>query len=390
MRTRIYLDNLSTTAVDPRVLEAMRPFFRERFGHPASRAHADGWDAQKAVETARAQVADLIGAAPAEVVFTSGATEADNLAIKGVAEALASKGRHLVTTAIENRPVRDSAAWLEARGWEVTRVAPDGDGRIAPADVAAAVREDTVIVSVQMANHEVGTRQDLRAIAAALEGSGALLHTDASGALAWVPLAVRDDGVHLASISGNKIFGPKGIGALYVRRRKPRVRIAAQVHGGGHERGLRAGTVDVPGAVGLGAAAELVRTEGADDARRAGALRDALESGLRAHVPGTRILAGGAPRLPNVAAVAFEAAEAEALLVALPSVSLAAGSACTSATVEPSYVLPAMGVPAAVAATTVRFSLGRDTTREEIDAVVPLVAEAVANTRALDPRRSAT
>lgn len=383
----IYLDHQSTTPLDPRVAEAMAPYLAERFGHPASGSHAYGWDAERGVESARAQAADLIGADPREIVFTSGGTEADNLAVKGVAEALAAKGRHLVTTAIENRPVLDSCAWLAARGWEVTHLVPDGAGRVPAEAVREALRPDTVLVSVQYANHEVGTVQAIPEIAAVVAEHGAWLHTDATQALAWLPVDVAQQGIHLLSMSANKMYGPKGAGALYVRRHKPRVRVAPQMHGGGHERGLRSGTVNVPGVVGLGAAAALCREQREDDAARVSALRDRLELRLAQRIPGVRVFAEDARRLPNNANVAFEGVEGESLLVALPDVALATGSACTSASLEPSYVLPAMGVDASTAAGSVRFSLGRFTTEAEIDTAVERVVEVVERTRALDPRR---
>ncbi|MHC5009874.1 MAG: cysteine desulfurase family protein [Planctomycetota bacterium] len=381
MPAAIYLDHHATTPVDPRVVEAMAPYWRERFGHPASRQHAFGWDAEKAVETARSRVADLVGAESREIVFTSGGTESDNLAVKGAAETLASKGRHVVTTAVENRPVLDACAWLERRGYEVSRVAPDERGRIAPADVAAALRPDTVLVSVQMASHEVGTVQDLEAIGAVCAEADVWLHTDATQASAWCPIDVAAQGIHLLSLSGHRMFGPKGIGALYVRRRKPRVRLAPQLHGGGHEHGTRSGTVNVPGAVGLGMAAELCREEGAEDVRRVGALRDRLETGLLAGAEGIRVLGGTEDRLPNNSAISVAGVEGEALMLGVPQIALATGSACTSATLEPSYVLEAMGLPKTVADTNVRFGLGRFTTGAEIDETIRRVVDTIARIR---------
>lgn len=384
---RIYLDHQSTTPIDPRVVEAVAPFGHDQFGHPSSSGHAFGWDAEKAVEHARAQVADLVGAEPREIVFTSGGTEADNLAIKGVAEALASKGRHIVTTAVENRPVLDSCAWLETRGWEVTRVAPDAKGRVEAEAIGTALRPDTVLVSVQYANHEVGTVQPVAGIAAVVAEHGAWLHTDAAQALAWLPVDVATEGIHLLSLAAHRMYGPKGAGALYVRRRKPRVRVAPQMHGGGHERGLRSGTVNVPGVVGLGAAAAACRADREGDAARVAVLRDRLEARIAERVSGMRRFGDLARRLPNNTNVAFEGVEGESLVVALPEIAFATGSACTSATLEPSYVLPAMGVAASTAAGSVRFSLGRFTTEAEIDRTVARVVEAVERTRALDPRR---
>ncbi len=386
MKDRIYLDNQSTTAVDPRVRAAMEPFLRDRYGHPASRSHPYGWDAERGLESARAQVADLIGAEPREIVFTSGGTEADNLAVKGVAEALEPKGRHVITTGVENRPVLDACAWLQRRGWEITCLAPDAGGRIDASAVEAAIRDDTVLISVQYANHEVGTVQPVAEIGEIAASRGVLLHSDATQAAAWLPLHVRDEGVHLLSLSANKMFGPKGVGALYIRRRKPRARVAPQIHGGGHERGFRAGLPDIAGAVGFGLAAELCRTESKSDTERVGALRDVLEGALLDET-GATVMGSREHRLPNCTNLAFEGVEGEALLVALPEIALATGSACTSATAQPSYVLPAMGVDKSTAASSVRFSLGRFTQPEEIDRTVVRVKDVVARTRALDPRR---
>ncbi|MDJ0974007.1 MAG: cysteine desulfurase family protein [Planctomycetota bacterium] len=382
MARPIYLDHLSTTPCDPAVVEAMLPYFGEAFGHPGSPAHAYGWEAEKALETARARVADLIGAEPAEIVFTSGGTEADNLAIKGVGEQLFSKGRHVVTTAIENRPVLDSCAWLERRGFSVTRVAPDETGRVSVEAVEAALTEDTILVSVQAANHEVGTLQPLSGIGRLCAERDVLFHTDAASATPWTAIDVKALGIHLLSISGHRMYGPKGIGALYVQRRKPRVRLQPRLHGGGHERGLRSGTVNVPGAVGLGVAAELCRTQHEADAARVGTLRDAFEDGLRESLSDVRCLGNPATRLPNVSAFAVPHVEGEAFVTALTGLAIATGSACTSATPEPSHVLRAMGLDKETVSGAVRLSLGRTTTPDEMDAVLPQVVDAAERLRA--------
>jgi cysteine desulfurase len=378
----LYLDHPSTTPVDPRVVEAMAPYWTERFGHPASRHHAYGWDAEHAVDAAREEVAQLIGAEAREIVFTSGGTEADNLALKGVAEALASKGRHLVTTAIENRPVADSCAWLEGRGWEVTRVGVDGAARVDPAAIDAAIRDDTVLVSVQWANPEVGTVQPMHDIGAVCEARGVLLHTDATQAAAWLPIDVRAAGVHLLSVTAHRLYGPKGTGALYVRRKGPRVRLAPQIHGGGHEGGLRSGTVNVPGVVGLGRAAAICRAEGASDARRVGALRDRLEAGLVEGSEGARALGSAAHRLPGVLSVTVRDVEGEALLLGASGLAFSTGSACSSATLEPSPVLGAMGLSKRDADSSVRLGLGRFTTQADVDAAIGALTDAVARIRA--------
>jgi cysteine desulfurase len=387
----IYLDHQSTTPLDPRVVEAMLPYLTERFGHPHSRSHAFGWEAEKAVEVARARVADLLHAEPREIVFTSGSTEADNLALKGAAEFYGSygqRGRHVVTTAIENRPVLDSCAWLEERrGFRVTRMRPDAAGRVAPEAIAAAIEPDTVLVSVQWANHEVGTVQPIAEIAALCRDRGVLLHSDASQAGAWLDLDVAAAGVALLSLSANKMFGPKGAGALYVRRKDPRVRVAPLLHGGDHERGMRSGTPDVPALVGFGVAAEIARTQWTADAERVAALRDRFESALRASLDGIAVNGSTTHRLPNNSNLSFDGVEGEALLVSVPDVAASTGSACTSATQEPSHVLEALGLPRSASQSSVRFSLGRPTTSDEIDRAISRIRETVPRLRALSPPR---
>lgn len=369
MARPIYLDHLSTTPADPAVVEAMLPYLGERFGHPGSGGHAYGWEAEKAVETARARVADLIGAEPAEIVFTSGGTEADNLAVKGVGEQLFAKGRHVVTTAVENRPVLDCCQWLERRGFRITRVAPDDTGRVAPQAIAEAMEDDTILVSVQAANHEVGTLQPLRDIGRICAEHDALFHTDATCALAWLEVDVRELGIHLLSISGHKMYGPKGVGALYVRRRRPRVRLQPRLHGGGHERGLRSGTINVPGAVGLGVAADLCRTQREEDSARGRDLRNAFEAAVTEAAPDTRLLGNPAARLPGVSSLAVPRVEGEALVTALTDVAIATGSACTTAVPEPSHVLRAMGLEKDIVDGAVRISLGRASTAEELSLI---------------------
>ncbi len=382
MARPIYLDHLSTTPCDPAVGKSMLPYFTDSFGPPASPAHAYGWAAEKAVETARARVADLIGAEPAEIVFTSGGTESDNLAVKGVGEQLFSKGRHVIVTAIENRPVLDCATWLERRGFNVTRVAPDETGRVSVNAIEAALQDDTILVSMQSANHEVGTRQPLRAVGRLCAKHDLLLHTDATSTVAWEALDVKELGIHLLSLAGHKMCGPKGIGALFVNRRKPRVRLQPRHHGGGHERGLRGGTVNVPGAVGLGVAAELCRTRRDTDTDRVRELRDAVEAGLSKAIPDVRFLGNPAKRLPNVTSFVVPHIEGEAFVTALPGLAMATGSACTSATPEPSHVLRAMGLEKDVVHGAVRLSLGRTTTDEDIARALPQLIEAAERLRA--------
>ncbi len=382
----LYLDHLSTTPPDPRVVEAMLPWLREQFGHPASRGHAYGWAAEEGLEIARAQVADLIGAEPAEIVFTSGGAEADNLAVKGLAEALSAKGRHVVTSAVENRPVLDSCAWLERRGFTVTRVAPDDAGRIAASAIEEAITEETVLVSLQAANHEVGTKQPLDEVGRVCKERDLIFHVNAVHALAWVAIDVKSAGIHLLSIAGDKLYGPKGIGALFVNRRRPQVRLAAQIHGGGHERGMRSGTPNVPGAVGLGVAADLCRMEAETDRQRVRKLRDTFENALIAGADPAHLLGNPAHRLPSVAPIRFEGVEGEALVTALPQIAFSTGSACTSATQEPSTVLRAMGLTSEALSESVRFSLGRTTKQTDLEQAVPRIVDAVERLRASNPR----
>jgi cysteine desulfurase len=380
--TPIYLDHHATTPLDPRVREAMAPYETERFGHPASRQHPLGWDAEKGLEVARARVADLLGATPREIVFTSGGAEADNLAIKGAAFARSSRGRHVVTTSIEARPVLEAVEWLVGQGWSRTLVPPDAEGRVAPEAVVAAVTDDTALVSLALANAEVGTLQDVAAVGLALRDRDTWLHVDAQVAAPWVALDVKALGAHLLSLSGHRMHGPKGIGALYVRRKDPRVRLVPLVHGGGFEQGLRGGTPNIPGAVGLGAAADLCRTLREGDAARVAALRDRLEAGISA-VGGVRVLGDPERRLPNVCALSVEGVEGEALLLGMPDVALSTGSACTSATARPSHVLEAMDLPKPVIDASVRFTLGRFTTDAEIAAAIDRATSAIRRIRAL-------
>lgn len=381
----VYLDHLASTPADPRVVEAMQPWLSERFGHPASKSHRFGWEAEEAIEAARALVADLLRVEPREIVFTSGGTEADNLAVKGVAEGYAARGSHIVTTAVENRPVLDSCRWLEeTRQFAVTRVPCSFTARVSAANVAAALRADTILVCVQAANQETGTCQPIAEIGAACAARDVLLHVDATHAAGWLDLDPRRDGVHLMSLSGNKLGGPKGIGALFVRRKDPRVRLAPLFHGGSHERGLRAGTVDVAGAVGLGRAAAIVRETRDVEASRVRGLRDRFEAAVLERVTGSRVHGDREYRLPNVTNLSFDGCEAESLLMGMPDVAATSGAGCTSAMLEPSHVFEAMGLTRDVAAESVRFSLGRPTTSDEIDLAIERVVAGVAKVRSLD------
>jgi cysteine desulfurase len=384
LKVPIYMDCHSTTPVDPRVLEAMLPFFSEGFGNAASRSHSFGWRAEEAVEEARGEVARLIGATAREIVWTSGATESDNLAVKGVARFHAGKGRHLVTTAIEHKAVLDSMAALSREGFEVTILPVSGEGLVDPEAVRAAIRSDTVLVSVIHASNEVGTVQPVEEIGRITRERGVLFHTDAVQSLGRIPFDVESSNADLVSLSAHKMYGPKGVGALYVRR-QPRARLLAQIDGGGHERGYRSGTLNVPGIVGFGAAALLARDEMPEEAPRILALRERLRRAILAGLDRVVVNGSLALRLPGNLNVSFEHVEGEALMIAMKDVAVSSGSACTSASLEPSYVLRAMGVPDDMAHASIRFGLGRFNTAEEVDHVARLVVENVGRLREMSP-----
>ncbi len=385
MKLPIYLDNHATTPVDPRVVEALLPYLTERFGNAASRNHRFGWQAEEAVEIAREQVAALIGATAKEIVFTSGATESNNLALKGVVEFYGQKGRHIVTSPLEHKAVLDTAHHLERQGFEVTLVPVGKDGVVTPEAVQAAIRPDTVLVSLMHGNNEIGTLTDLAAIGKICKSRGVLFHTDAVQTAGKVPIDVDAMGVDLLSLSAHKMYGPKGIGALYVRRKQPRVRVAPQIHGGGHERGMRSGTLPVHQIVGLGKAAEIARLEMAAEIPRVRGLRDRLHAQLQARVPEVVVNGSMERRLPGNLNVSFAYVEGESLLMALRDVAVSSGSACTSASLEPSYVLRAIGLEDELAHSSLRFGIGRFNTEEEIDYVVGLVETAVSRLRELSP-----
>jgi cysteine desulfurase len=384
MKIPIYMDYHATTPVDPRVLEAMLPYFREEFGNASSKSHPFGWHAEEAVEQARAEVAALIGASPKELVWTSGATESNNLAIKGVAEFHAGKGRHLVTVATEHKAVLDSMHALERRGWTLTVLPVDRDGLVEPAAVAAALRPDTVLVSVMHGNNETGVVQPIAEIGAITRAAGVLFHCDAVQSAGKIPFDVERAQVDLASLSAHKMYGPKGVGALYVRR-KPRVRLTAQMDGGGHERGFRSGTLNVPGIVGFGKACALAAAEREAEAARVLALRERLRAGLLAGLDLVTVNGSLQHRLPGNLNVSFAYVEGEAMMMAIKDVAVSSGSACTSASLEPSYVLRAMGVGDDLAHSSIRFGLGRFTTEEEVDYTVRLVIAKVKKLRDMSP-----
>jgi cysteine desulfurase len=366
----IYLDAHATTPCDPRVVSAMLPFFSEEYGNAASRHHAWGWAAREASEHAREQVAVLVGAGVRDVVFTSGATESNNLAIKGVAEANADRGRHIVTVTTEHRAVLDPCAALEPRGFRVTKLPVGHDGLIDLAELERAMAPDTILVSVMAANNEIGVVQPIAAVGALCEKHGVLFHTDASQAVGKIPIDVGRMAIHLMSWTAHKMYGPKGIGALYVRRKNPRVAIQPQVHGGGHERGLRSGTLNVPAVVGFGAASALARDEMETEGTRLAALRDRLRAGLEAAIPGLTVNGSTNSRLPHNLHVSIPGVEGSHLFLALDDIAVSPGAACSTASAEPSHVLAALGVDPDLARSSIRFGLTRFTTAEEIDYVV--------------------
>jgi cysteine desulfurase len=382
----IFMDYHSTTPVDPRVLEEMIPYFTTKFGNAASRNHAFGWEAEEAVDQARERIAALIGAKDSkEIVLTSGATESDNLAIKGVAEFYKDKGNHIVTTVIEHKAVLDTCKRLEKEGYEVTYLPVGKDGLVDPDAVKRALTDKTILVSVMLANNEIGTVQPLEAIGKLTRERGVLLHTDAVQGVGKVEFDVQKMNVDLASITSHKMYGPKGVGALYVRRSRPRVRIVAQMDGGGHERGMRSGTLAVPLIVGFGKACEIMAREGKAESVRLAAMRDRLLSKLQARLDEVYINGSYEHRLPGNLNVSFNFVEGEGLMMAIKDVAVSSGSACTSSSLEPSYVLRALGVGDELAHSSIRFGLGRFTTEEEIDYVADLVASKVERLRELSP-----
>ncbi|WP_066341908.1 IscS subfamily cysteine desulfurase [Azohydromonas lata] len=379
----IYLDYAATTPVDPRVVQQMVPYLYQQFGNPASRSHAYGWAAEEAVEIAREHVAALIGADPREVVWTSGATESNNLAIKGAAQFHRSRGKHLITVKTEHKAVLDTMRELEREGFEVTYLDVQEDGLLDLAALQAALRPDTILVSVMWVNNEIGVIQDIPAIAAMCRARGILCHVDAAQASGKVEIDMSTLPVDLLSLSAHKTYGPKGIGALYVRR-KPRVRIEAQIHGGGHERGMRSGTLPTHQIVGMGEAYRLAKEGMGRENERIRALRERLLAGLQ-DIPAVRVNGSLDKRVPHNLNISFEFVEGESLLMGIKGVAVSSGSACTSASLEPSYVLRALGLSDEVAHSSIRFSVGRFTTEEEIDAAVAQVRSTVERLRSLSP-----
>lgn len=384
MNLPIYLDNNSTTPMDPRVLEAMLPFFNENFGNAASRNHSFGWNAEKAVDDAREQVASLIGSTSKEIIFTSGATEANNLAIKGVYEMYGSQGNHMITVTTEHKAVLDACKKAEKSGAEVTYLSPNEDGLINLDELESVITDKTILITIMYGNNEIGVIQDIKAISAIAKKNGILFHTDATQAVGKIPVDVLADGIDLMSFTAHKMYGPKGVGALYVRRKNPRVKVTSQMDGGGHERGMRSGTLNVPGIVGFGKACELCQQEMESEATRLSAMRDKLEKELltieEAYVNGN-----AQHRLPHVSNISFKFVEGEGLMMGTKDIAVSSGSACTSASLEPSYVLKSLGLDDELAHSSLRFGLGRFTTEEEVDFAIDHVKTAVNKLREMSP-----
>src|SRR6185295_14650612 len=386
MKLPIFLDNHSTTPMDPRVLETMLPYFVEKFGNAASRNHAFGWAAEEAVESSRKQIAKLIKADAKEIVFTSGATESDNLAIKGVLEMYREKGDHIITASTEHRAVLDTVKSLEGKGKATaTYLSVDKFGMVSPEDVRNAITEKTILISIMLANNEIGTINPIKEIGKIAKAKGILFHCDATQGVGKIPVSVNEMGIDLMSFSAHKLYGPKGIGALYVRKKGPRVRIAPMIEGGGHERGMRSGTLPVPLVVGFGMACEICEKEMSIESVRLAALRDRLQEGILKGLDEVYLNGHPTQRLPHNLNLSFAYVEGESLLMGLKEIALSSGSACTSATLEPSYVLRALGVGSDLAHSSIRFGLGRFNTEEEIDYTIKRIIEVVTKLREMSP-----
>ncbi len=385
LKLPIYLDNNSTTRTDPRVVAAMIPYFTEKFGNAASRNHAFGWEADEAVGNARKQIGNLIGAGPSEIIFTSGATEAINLALKGVAHMYKKKGNHLITQVTEHKATLDTCKRLEKDGFQVTYLPVDKYGQVSAEQIRAAMTDKTILVSIMAANNEIGTLQPIKAIGKLCKEKGILFHTDAVQAVGKIPVNVEEMGIDLLSMSGHKMYGPKGIGALYVRKKDPRVRLDPQIDGGGHERGMRSGTLPVPLIVGLGEAADICYREMADEAKKTYRLREKLRKGIMDQLPESYLNGHPDERLPGSANISFAYVEGEGLMMGIKDTAVSSGSACTSASLEPSYVLRALGVGDELAHSSIRFGVGRFNTEEEMDYVIDLVVREVTRLREMSP-----
>lgn len=381
----IYMDNNSTTRTDPRVVDAMLPYFTEKFGNSASRNHAYGWEADEAVTEARKQIGNLIGAGPSEIIFTSGATEAINLALKGVAHMYKKKGNHIITQVTEHKATLDTCKRLEKDGFQVTYLPVDQYGQVSADQIREAMTDKTILVTIMAANNEIGTLQPLKAIGKLCKEKGVIFHTDAVQAVGKVAINVDEMGIDLLSLSGHKMYGPKGIGALYVRKKDPRVRLDPQIDGGGHERGMRSGTLPVPLIVGLGEAADICYREMAEEAKRTYRLREKLRKGIMSQLSESYLNGHPDERLPGNANISFAYVEGEGLMMGIKDVAVSSGSACTSASLEPSYVLRALGVGDELAHSSIRFGIGRFNTEEEVDYVINLVVREVTRLREMSP-----
>jgi cysteine desulfurase len=385
LKLPIYLDNNATTPMDPRVLEAMLPYFTEHFGNAASRNHPFGWEAEEAVDYAREQVAKLVGADPKEIIFTSGATESDNLAIKGVFEMYASKGNHIITCVTEHKAVLDTCKHIEKLGGEVTYLPVQADGLLDLKQLEAAIKPTTILIAIMYANNEIGVIQPVKEISTIAKKHGILFFTDATQAVGKIPVDVQKDGIDIMAFSAHKMYGPKGVGALYVRRKNPRVKVTAQMDGGGHERGMRSGTLNVPGIVGFGKACEICRLDMESDTKRIKALRDKLENALL-QIEESYLNGNKEHRLPHVCNISFKYVEGEGLMMGFnKNIAVSSGSACTSASLEPSYVLKALGLGDDLAHSSLRFGLSRFTTEEQIDYTIEQITTTVNKLREMSP-----
>ena len=385
MKMPIYMDNHATTRMDTRVFEVMKPYFLDIYGNAASRNHSFGWEAEEAVEKARKQIADLIGATPKEIVFTSGATESNNLALKGIAQMYSERGNHIITQATEHKAVLDTCKRLEKEGVRVTYLPVKQDGLIDLNQLRDAISDKTILISIMYANNEIGVVQPMAEIGKIAKEKGVLVHSDGVQAIGKIPVNVNTDGIDVLSLTAHKLYGPKGVGALYVRRRNPRVQITAQMDGGGHERGMRSGTLNVPGIAGLGAACEIANREMAEESKRLRFLRDKLKDRLMNELDEVYINGSWEHRLPHNLNISFAYVEGESLLMGINDIAVSSGSACTSATLEPSYVLKALGAGDDLAHSSIRFGIGRFNTEEEVDYVGNKVAEVVKKLRELSP-----
>jgi len=379
------MDNHATTPMDPRVLDSMMPYFTEKFGNAASRNHSFGWEAEKAVDDARRQIAMLIHADPKEIIFTSGATESDNLALKGVVEMYREKGNHIVTSVTEHRAILDTAKRLEKQGMQVTYLPVDKDGFVNPDEVSKAITDKTILISIMMANNEIGTVNPIAEIGRIAKSRGVLFHCDATQGVGKIPVDVEAMGIDLMSFSAHKIYGPKGVGALYVRRKNPRVRLAPILDGGGHERGMRSGTLPVPLIVGFGKACQICMQEMPEESKRLSDLRERLKEGILKSLDEVYLNGHPTKRLPNNLNLSFAYVEGESVLMGLKEIAVSSGSACTSATLEPSYVIRALGVGSDLAHSSIRFGLGRFNTQEEVDYVIKRVVETIQKLREMSP-----